>query len=54
MKLADKGAWGVTMLKLSWKVDEKLVWTSILSWETVYFTNPKPLPVVLLPISLAK
>jgi hypothetical protein len=42
------------MLKLSEKLPEKEVCTSILAADTVYFVKPSPLPGVFLPINLAK
>ena len=42
------------MLKLSWKMPEKLVCTSIPPAYTMYFAKPFPAPGVFLPISLTK
>src|SRR5436190_20421615 len=43
-----------SMLKLSEKLPENEVCTSILPSDTVYFVKPSPAPGVFLPISFAK
>ena len=55
----DQDATGIgfaplAMLKLSEKLPEKEVCTSILAADTVYLVKPNPLPGVFFPINLAK